>query len=221
MPEPTPLRTLEEAKALIRRNARPIAVPGLPITLWQADELAPIWQATQSDLDDQNLPPPFWAFAWAGGQAMARWIFEHPETVAGRRVLDLAAGSGLIAIAAALNGAEAAFANDIDVMCAAAVALNAELNQVDIGYCAEDLLGGPPPDVDVVFAGDVFYEKAMAQRFLAFLLDARLAGADVYVGDPGRTFFPRESLRQLAEYQVETSLEIESTPTKSARVWTF
>lgn len=215
------LRSLEDAKALIRSHARPIAVPGLPISLWQADELTPIWQATQADLDAHQMPPPFWAFAWAGGQAVARWIFEHPEAVAGRRVLDLAAGSGLIGVAAALNGAKAVLANDIDAMCGAAVALNAELNQVDVAFSADDLLGGAPLDVDVVFAGDVFYEKAMAQRFLAFLMDARLCGADVYVGDPGRMFFPRESLRQLAEYEVETTTEIESTPIKSARVWTF
>src|SRR5579871_1742282 len=107
-------RTLEESKALIASYARPILVPGLPISLWQADELTPIWQATQDDLDAQNMPPPFWAFAWAGGQAVARWIFEHPEVVAGRRILDLAAGSGLIAIAAMLNGAASALANDVD-----------------------------------------------------------------------------------------------------------
>lgn len=209
------------ADAFIRANTRPIPVPGLGITLWQADELTPIWSATEAELQKNNIAPPFWAFAWAGGQALSRYILEHPETVAGKRVLDLACGSGLVAIAAAKAGAAIVFANDIDPTCEAAVLANAELNAVDLGWRAGDLLDEPMLDVDVLLAGDVFYEQLMAKRFLAFLRRAHGHGASVFVGDPGRNYFPRDSLIQCAEYQVETTTEIENSPVRTARVWRF
>jgi predicted nicotinamide N-methyase len=212
--------SLVEAQRFIRANTRVAPVKGLaPIRLWQADELTPIWQATQDDLEAGNIAPPFWAFAWAGGQGVARYLREHPETVAGKRVLDLASGSGLAAIAAMLAGAETALANDIDPMCEAAIALNAELNGVEIGFIGGDLLAGATPDVDVILAGDVFYEQEMAARFHAFLLEARLAGVDVLMGDPGRAYVPRAGLELVGEYRVETSIEIENATTKTARVW--
>jgi predicted nicotinamide N-methyase len=195
-------------------------VSGLePIRLYQANELTPIWQATQDDLDAGNIAPPFWAFAWAGGQGVARYLREHPEAVAGRRVLDVASGSGLVAIAAMLAGAAAATATDIDPMCEAAVALNAEINDVAVDFIGNDLLAGATPDVDVILAGDVFYEQEMAARFHAFLLEARLAGIDVLVGDPGRAYAPRAGLELVGEYTVETSMEIENATTKPALVW--
>jgi predicted nicotinamide N-methyase len=215
----------DNAKAFVRANTRPIPVPGLadhglsPIRLFQADELTPIWQATQDDLDAGNIPPPFWAFAWAGGQGVARYLLEHREAVAGKRVLDLASGSGLVAIAAALAGATDVIANDIDPMCEAAIALNADLNGVEISFIGGDLLDGATPDVDVILAGDVFYEQGMAARFHAFLLEARLAGVDVLVGDPGRAYVPRTGLELVGEYAVETSMEIENASTKTTRVW--
>jgi predicted nicotinamide N-methyase len=213
------IRTQAEANAFIRTNTRPIAVDGLPISIWQADEITPIWTATESDLEKQRLAPPFWAFAWAGGQAVARWLFEHPGIVKDRRVLDLACGCGVAAIAAAMCGARPSLGNDIDAMCEAACAVNAELNGVDVGWMGGDLVSGPPPEVDVILAGDVFYEKPMAEAFLGFLARCRDAGIDVIVGDPGRSYFPRQGLVQLAEYEIATTMELESAMAKRTRVW--
>jgi predicted nicotinamide N-methyase len=213
--------SLEDRKAFIRANTRIADVPGLPIRLWQADALTPIWTATEQDLARHNVDPPFWAFAWAGGQALAHYILDHPETVRDKTVLDLASGSGLVAIAAAKSGAATVLANDIDPMCEAAIAVNAELNGVTLGYLGGDLLEAILPDVDVILAADVFYEQTPAQRFLAFLQRAHTAGMKVFAGDPGRTYFPRNAFTQLAEYAVETSTEIENAPVKTARVWTL
>lgn len=213
--------TLEEAKAFIRANTRVVEAPGLPIRMHQADELTPIWEATERDLAEANVAPPFWAFPWAGGQALARYTLDHPELVRGKRVLDLASGSGLVAIAAALAGAAEIIANDIDPMCEAAVALNAELNAVAIRYLAGNLLDTPPPACDIILAADVFYEQTPARLFRAFLEQAHGAGILIFAGDPGRTYFPREAFRQVAAYSVETSMEIENHPVKTARVWTL
>jgi len=210
---------LPSRKAFIEANTRIASVPGLPIRIYTADELTPIWEATEKDLKKHNIAPPFWAFPWAGGQALARHVLEHPELVAGKVVLDLASGSGLVAIAAAKAGAAIVEANDIDPMCEAALAVNAELNGVSIEYLGDDLLGGDPPEADVILAADVFYEQGMAKRFLAFLRQAHSAGAMVLAGDPGRTYFPRDAFKLLAEYEVETSTEIENKPVKAARVW--
>ena len=217
---------LPEAVAFIRSHTRAAPVPGLePIRLWTADELTPIWEATEADLARHRIDPPFWAFPWAGGQAVARYLLDHPETVRDKRVLDLACGSGLLAIAALRAGAASVLANDIDPMCEAAVAANADLNNVMIQWSGADLLAGPASDIaadiDVVLAGDVFYEQQMAKRFLAFLQRMRAAGASVIVGDPGRLYFPRDAFRQLAEYDVTTTTEIENNPVKAARVWTL
>lgn len=212
---------LSHAMAFIRANTRVASVPGLPIKLQQADELTPIWTATEKDLARSNIAPPFWAFPWAGGQALARYILDHPGTVRGKRVLDLASGSGLVALAAAKAGAASVTANDIDPMCEAAIALNAELNGVAIGYVGEDLLEAPLLQADVILAADVFYEQTPAKRFLAFMQRAHEAGMTVFAGDPGRTYFPRDAFRQVAEYSVETTTEIENHPIQTARVWTL
>ncbi|HEV7691477.1 MAG TPA: 50S ribosomal protein L11 methyltransferase [Hyphomonadaceae bacterium] len=210
---------LASRKAFIQANTRIASVPGLPIRIYTADELTPIWEATEKDLEKHNIAPPFWAFPWAGGQALARHVLEHPELVAGKVVLDLASGSGLVAIAAAKAGAAVVEANDIDPMCEAALAVNADLNGVSVEYLGDDLLGGDPPEADVILAADVFYEQGMAKRFLAFLQKAHAAGVTVLAGDPGRTYFPRDAFKLLAEYEVETSTEIENHPVKAARVW--
>ncbi len=207
--------------AFIRANTRIAPVPGLPIRLHQADELTPIWEATEKDLAAANIAPPFWAFPWAGGQALSHYILDNPETVRGRRVLDVACGSGLVAIAAALAGAAGVVANDIDPMCEAAVRLNAGLNGVSVSYHGGDLLAGETPDHDVILAADVFYEQTPARLFRAMLERARANGATIFAGDPGRTYFPRDAFRLVAEYAVETSTEIESNPVKTARVWTL
>jgi predicted nicotinamide N-methyase len=210
---------LASRKAFIRANTRIAGVPGLPIRIHTADELTPIWEATEKDLEKHNIAPPFWAFPWAGGQALAKYVLENPELVSGKVVLDLASGSGLVAIAAAKAGAAIVEANDIDPMCEAAVAANAELNGVSIEYLGDDLLGSEPPEADVILAADVFYEEGPARRFLAFLKQAHAAGIAVLAGDPGRTYFPRDAFKLLAEYEVETSTEIENNPVKAARVW--
>jgi predicted nicotinamide N-methyase len=215
------IATVAEAMAFIRVNTRIGAVPGLPIRMHLADELTPIWEATEKDLAEANVAPPFWAFPWAGGQALARYILDHPETVRGKLVLDIACGSGLVAIAAALAGAAEVVGNDIDPMCEAAVGLNAELNGVSISYSGGDLLHGDPPDFDVILAADVFYEQTPARLFRAMLERAHADGATVFAGDPGRTYFPRDAFRQVAEYAVETTTEIENHPVKTARVWTL
>jgi predicted nicotinamide N-methyase len=215
------IATIAEAMAFIRANTRIAAVPGLPIRMHTADELTPIWEATEKDLAEANVAPPFWAFPWAGGQALARYVLDNPEIVRGKRVLDIACGSGLVGLAAALAGAALVVANDIDPMCEAAVALNADLNGVSIIYSGGDLLNDNPPDHDVILAADVFYEQTPARRFRAMLERAHVRGASVFAGDPGRTYFPRDAFRQVAEYAVETTTEIENHPVKTARVWTL
>ncbi len=216
-----PDATLESRTEFIRTNTRIVAVAGLPIRLFTADELTPIWEATEKDLARESIAPPFWAFPWAGGQALSRYLLDHPETVRGKRVLDLASGSGLVAIAAAIAGAAEVSANDIDPMCEAAIAVNAGLNDVTITYIAGNLLEGAPPDVDVILAADVFYEQRPALMFRAFLERAHAAGISVFAGDPGRTYFPRDAFRLAAEYAVETTTEIENHPIQAARVWTL
>ena len=215
------IATLAESKAFIVANTRIASASGLPIRLYTADELTPIWEATEKDLAEANVAPPFWAFPWAGGQALSRYVLDHPEIVRGKLVLDLASGSGLVAVAAALAGAAEVVANDIDPMCEAAIALNADLNGVSISWLGGNLLDGDPPDYDVILAADVFYEQTPARMFRAMLERCHANGSVVLAGDPGRTYFPRDAFRQVADYAVETTTEIENHPVKSARVWTL
>ena len=204
----------------IRDNTRLQAPPHAPeIRLYLADEITPIWRLTEEELGEMGLPPPFWAFAWAGGQALARYLLDHPEIVAGKHVLDFASGSGLVAIAAKLAGAASVLASDIDVFCQAAVEANAQVNGVDLAFTATNLLVADPPDVDLICAGDVCYEKPMADAVLAWLSKARSRGTQVLIGDPGRTYFPREGLIKLAEYQVPTTRELEDMEVKKSGVW--
>ena len=174
---------------------------------------------TEDELGALGLPPPFWAFAWAGGQALARWLLDNPQDVAGKRVLDFAAGSGLVGIAAMKAGAASALCADIDPFCPAAGTLNAQANDVTLTFTAQNLLNGPPPRVDVICAGDVCYEKPMTERVLAWLAAARANGTRVLIGDPGRTYFPKSGLTFLAEYQVETTRELEDFAIKRSCVW--
>ena len=212
---------ITDPAAFIAANTRLQPVPHAPeLSLWLADEVTPIWRLTEEELGQMGLPPPFWAFAWAGGQGLARYLLDHPHEVAGRRVLDFAAGSGLVGIAAMRAGAASALCADIDPFCAAAVAANAAANSVSLTFTGEDLLDRPPPDVDVICAGDVCYEKPMTERVLAWLSQAKAAGARVLIGDPGRSYFPRESgLTLLGDYAVPTSRELEDQEIKRTRVW--
>ena len=211
-----------DRRAFVLANTRLQSPPLTPeLRLHLADEITPLWQLTESALDALELPPPFWAFAWAGGQALARYLLDHPEEVRGKRVLDFATGSGMVAIAAMRAGAAEALGADIEPFCAPAVALNAEANGVRVGFTAEDLLARDPPPFDVVVAADVSYEKPTAERVRDWLDRARSNGARVLMGDPDRMYFSKRGLKRLAMYDVPTTRELEDRETKRAAVWTF
>ncbi|MBQ1022344.1 methyltransferase [Micromonospora sp. D93] len=184
---------------------RLMPTPFVPEVRLHLAEDAIVWWARMEAAAGHALPAPYWASAWAGGQALARHLLDHPELVAGRRVLDLAAGSGLVAIAAALAGAAEVVANDIDPYAVAAVTVNARANHVAVDATGDDLLDSTEAKVDLVVAGDVFYDRAMADRMLPFLQRAAAAGADVLVGDPGRGHLPADRLTVLADYPVPTT----------------
>ena len=219
--------TLAGRRAFIVENTRLQAPPHTPeLQLHLADEITPIWTLTEEALAEIGLPPPFWAFAWAGGQALARYILDHPEVVAGKRVIDFASGSGLVAIAAMKAGATRVLAADIDVFCEAAIGLNAAANGVELDFTEVDLLNAPPPvappfGADVLLAGDICYERPMAEAVMAWLAQGRAAGARVLIGDPHRTYFPKDGLEKLAEYQVSTTRELEDMAVKRTSVWTL
>ena len=200
------------------RLQRPPHVPEIELHL--ADEITPIWKLTEEALEAIGLPPPFWAFAWAGGQALARYVIDTPEIVRGKRVIDFAAGSGMVGIAAMLAGARDVLCADIDAYCEAAVALNATVNGVACAFTAENLLDAPAPAwAEVILAGDICYEKPLAERVLTWLAAARAASATVLIGDPGRSYFPRTGLAKLAEYLVPTTRELEDMAVKKTAVW--
>ncbi|MFG1652699.1 class I SAM-dependent methyltransferase [Micromonospora sp. NPDC049275] len=182
-----------------------VPTPFVPEVWLHLAEDAIVWWARMEALAGHALPPPYWASAWAGGQALARHLLDHPELAAGRRVIDLAAGSGLVAIAAALAGATHVVANDIDSYAVAAITLNARANRVAVDVSGDDLLDNVGVDADLVVAGDVFYSRPMAERMLPFLRRAVASGAEVLVGDPGRGHLPADGLRVLADYPVPTT----------------
>jgi predicted nicotinamide N-methyase len=214
--------TIADPHGFILANTRLTPLPHAPeIALYLADEITPIWRMTEEELGQIGLPPPFWAFAWAGGQALARFLLDHPTEVKAKRVFDIGIGSGLVAIAAMLAGAAAASGADIDTLCAAAVAVNARANGVEVGFTLRDPLDRDPPQAEVICAGDVFYEQALAERVLAWLARARDQGSRVLIGDPGRSYFPKSGLVKLAEYSVPTTREIEDSEVKRTAVWTF
>jgi predicted nicotinamide N-methyase len=198
---------------------RPPHVPEIQLHL--AHELEPVWRSTEEELAEKGLPPPFWAFAWAGGQGLARYLLDHPYEAKGRRVVDFATGSGLVAIAAAKAGAVSVLASDLDAYAGAAVALNAQANGVQVAFTGENLLLAPPPAADLITAGDICYERPVAEQVMEWLGRAHRAGARVLIGDPNRSYFPRDRLVQLAEYRVETTREIEDMAVKQTGVWTF
>jgi predicted nicotinamide N-methyase len=211
-----------DRSAFIRENTRLQAPPHAPeLVLHLADEITPIWRMTEEALAELGLPPPFWAFAWAGGQALARYILDNPGLVAGRRVLDFASGSGIVGVAAAKAGAASVLCADIDGFCAAAAGLNAEVNGVVVETTDIDLLDAPPPPVDVILAGDICYEKPLAARVFAWLREARVQGSTVLIGDPGRSYFSADGLTKVAEYEVPTTRELEDMAVKRTAVWTL
>lgn len=212
--------TVSDPAAFIRSHTRLQPVPHAPeISLWLADEITPIWRLTEEELGEMGVPPPFWAFAWAGGQALSRYLLDHPHEVAGKRVLDFAAGSGLVGVAAMKAGAASVLCADIDPFCQAAVAANAQANGVALAFTQTDLLDSAPPDIEVICAGDICYERPMTEAVLAWLAQARARGTRVLIGDPGRTYFPRTGLDFLAEYRVPTTRELEDQEIKRSSVW--
>jgi predicted nicotinamide N-methyase len=206
--------------SFVRSNTAIGAPPLVPeIRLHLATEVTPIWQATEESLARFGTPPPFWAFAWAGGQALARYILDYPETVAGKDVLDVASGSGMVAIAAAMAGANRVTASDIDPFAAAAIALNAALNGVSVSVEPRDLLDRGPAGWGVVTAGDVCYEEPMASRMITLLRRIAARGRLALLGDPGRAYLPREGLIERARYVVPVSRELEDREAREGVVW--
>jgi predicted nicotinamide N-methyase len=204
----------------IRANTRVLPVPMVPeIRLHLAAESLPMWQKTEEELGRMNVPPPWWAFAWAGGQALARYVLDNPRAAAAKAVLDLGAGSGLGAIAAVKAGGASVLAADTDPFALAAMALNAEANAVAFQTTGADLLAGPPGGYGLVLVGDLFYEQPLAERALAFLEGVREQGADVLVGDPQRSYFPKARFSRIAEYSVPVTRDLEDMEIKRTAVW--
>jgi predicted nicotinamide N-methyase len=200
----------------IKTNAVLTAPPLVPeIKLYLASEVVPLWRATEDELAETGVPPPFWAFAWAGGQALARYVLDHPEMVAGKRVLDIGAGSGLVGLAAARAGAHHVLAADIDAFACAAIRLNAAANAGDIAVTQDDLIGAPAA-WDVILVGDLFYERPLAGRLLAWLGPLTVTAL---LGDPGRNYFPRTRVEKLASYSVQTTRDLEDREIRETGVY--
>jgi predicted nicotinamide N-methyase len=207
------------SNAFIRANTKLLAPPLVPeVRLHLAEESLPIWQKTEAELRQANVPPPYWAFAWAGGQALARYVLDT-HIVAGRSVLDVGAGSGLVAIAAMKAGAAHALACDVDALALRATALNARANGVVVATTAADLLGAATHACDVLLVGDLFYERELAERVLNYIEAAQRHGCQVLVGDPRRSYFPRVRFRAVAEYAVRVTRELEDADISRAAVW--
>jgi predicted nicotinamide N-methyase len=218
---PTP--TITDKEAFIRANTRLRPVPLAPeIVLFVADEAVPLWHKTEEEIGEAGLPPPFWAFAWAGGQALARHVLDHPALVRAKTVLDLASGSGLVGIAAMKAGAASVTVADIDAFARAAAQLNATENNVSLSAIEEDLLvEANTGHWEVILAGDIFYERDTAQRAFDFLQRHAANGTTVLIGDPGRSYLPRDRLHRMADYSVPVTRELEDTEIKQTAVWTL
>ncbi|MCV9966083.1 methyltransferase [Pararhizobium sp. BT-229] len=210
-----------DPETFIRANTDIMTPPHVPeIRLHLASEAHDLWLKTEEELEEIGLPPPFWAFAWAGGQGLARHILDHPELVRGKHVVDFASGSGLVAIAAMKAGAASVLAVDIDPWAETAVRLNAALNGTQVAFAATDIIG-TMRSADVYLAGDVFYDKSFADRLIPWFSALAGEGADVLVGDPGRAYRPRERMEMLAAYQVPVTRALEDSEVKKTTVWRF
>ncbi|ANT48982.1 50S ribosomal protein L11 methyltransferase [Mesorhizobium amorphae] len=211
--------TPNSATRFILDNTALMAPPHVPeVLLHLADEAHDLWLRTEDELAAIGLPPPFWAFAWAGGQGLARYVLDHPATVRGKRVLDFASGSGLVAIAAAKAGATEVIAADVDPFCATAIALNTEANQVEVEFFGTDCIG-TDEGWDVVVAGDVFYDKPFADRLMPWFAALKARGAEILIGDPGRSYLPKAGLEPLGVYEVPVTRALEDAEVKRTTVW--
>lgn len=210
-----------DPETFIRANTAVLAPPHVPeIRLHLASEAHDLWLKTEEELEAIGLPPPFWAFAWAGGQGLARHVLDNPGYVAGKRVLDFASGSGLVAIAATIAGAGHVIAADIDPWAGTAVRLNAALNEATIEFTGEDMIGRDG-DWDVILAGDVFYDSGFAAQLVPWFADLARCGVTVLVGDPGRSYCPRERMQMLTSYEVPVTRALEDSEVKRTTVWRF
>jgi predicted nicotinamide N-methyase len=200
----------------IRANTQLMAPPLVPeIELHLATELVPLWRKSEEELHTMGVPPPYWAFAWAGGQALARYVLDNPARVRGRRLLDIGSGSGLVAIAAKKAAAAHVSAAEIDPFACAAIRLNANANGCDIAVRCEDLIGSAGA-WDLILVGDLFYERPLAERLLAWLGESR---AEILLGDPGRAYFPKSGVEKLAHYNVPVSRELENRAIRDTGVY--
>lgn len=207
-------------KDFILANTRLLAPPLVPeIRLHLAEESLPIWRKTEEELGEMGLPPPYWAFAWAGGQALARYVLDNAAQLAGKCVIDIGAGSGLAAIAAAKVGARLVTAADIDALAVTAMSINADANAVVITATDDDWLNGVSPAGDIVLVGDLFYERQLAERVMAFVREKAAGGSLVLVGDPRRSYFPADAFTAVAHYEVPVTRELEDAEIKRAAVW--
>ncbi|HEY0719129.1 MAG TPA: 50S ribosomal protein L11 methyltransferase [Streptosporangiaceae bacterium] len=207
-------------RRVITGTTRLVSVPYVPeIRLHQAEDPFTVWEQTESVAGQAGLPPPFWAFAWAGGQALARYLLDHPELVAGRQVLDLASGSGLVAIAAARCGGRPVLAVDVDKLAVRAISVNAAANGARVQPVQADLLDGGAEEATVVLCADAFYEEELAGRVLGFLHRARAGGARVFVGDPGRAFLRTAGFVPLETYEIPVTVALEGVSSKQATVY--
>ncbi|MBB5574019.1 MULTISPECIES: class I SAM-dependent methyltransferase [Rhizobium] len=210
-----------DPESFIRANTSLMAPPHVPeIRLHLASEAHDLWLKTEEELEAIGLPPPFWAFAWAGGQGLARYVLDHPDTVAGKRVLDFASGSGLVAIAAKLAGASHVLAADIDPWAETATRLNATENGVVLDFTGDNLIDRMT-DADVILAGDVFYDRDFADRLIPWFRQLAGEGRLVLVGDPGRAYLPKDRLEAEASYQVPVTRALEDSEVKKTTVWRF
>jgi len=202
--------------AFIRANTELLSPPLVPqVRLHLATEIMPLWRKSEEELAAMGVPPPYWAFAWAGGQALARYVLDNPEAVRGKRVLDFGSGSGLVGIAAAMAGAASVLSADIDRYAEAAIRLNAEANGVSIATTTDDVIG-IAGDWDIILIGDMCYERPLAERLLAWLRDS---GVDALLGDPGRSYFPKSDMERLALYNVQVTRDLEDREIRETGVY--
>ncbi len=207
---------MTDTRQFVLDNTVAMTPPLVPeIALRLAAEVVPLWKKTEEELAQMGVPPPYWAFAWAGGQALARHLLDNPAIAAGKRVLDIGSGSGLVGIAAAKAGAASVLAADIDAFSRAAIALNAAANGVTLNVTGEDLIGGTAR-FDLILVGDLFYERPLAERLLAWLTPL---GVPVLMGDPGRSYFPKQGVEKRAAYQVRTTRDLEDREIRDTGVY--
>jgi predicted nicotinamide N-methyase len=212
---------MTDQAAFVAANTLLLSPPLVPeIRLHLATEVVQLWRKTEEELEREGIPPPYWAFAWAGGQALARYVLDHDACVTGKRVLDFGSGSGLVAIAAAKAGAADVLAADIDAFAGAAVAMNAHTNGVTVQITRDDMIGKPCA-WDTILVGDMCYERPLAERLLAWLSDCARIGAVVLLGDPGRSYFPKAGIEKLNTYHVQTTRDLEDREIRETSVYRF